>query len=115
MSRLKLYWPERDRDEFSSPTSSSRFEESSDGEMVIPIRKFRADRSAAPARGSSMMSLLVRAQAIRENCECPSCGHPVIEPIELNDGTPSRNGLPIPGTATLVGFRCCGCEQEWSV
>lgn len=114
MSRLKLYWPDQDRDENVSPTSS-RFEEPSDEEVVIPIRKFRAEGASSPARGSSMMSVLVRAQAIRENCQCPDCGHPVVEPIELNNATPSRNGMPIPGTATLVGFRCCGCDREWSV
>ncbi|MDC0273362.1 MAG: hypothetical protein P8M30_08170 [Planctomycetaceae bacterium] len=114
MSRLKLYWPENDQAE--TTTYPSRFSEDVSGDnMVIPMRNFRADHASSPATGSSMMSVLVRAQVIRENCQCPSCGHPVVEPVELNNAAPSKNGLPIPGTATLVGFHCCGCEQEWSV
>jgi len=114
MSRLKLYWPDHDRVE-SEPAASRLPEQAATDAMVIPIRKYHADHSSSPASGSSMMSVLVRAQAIRKNNECPECGHPVVEPVELNDAAISRNGLPIPGTATLVGFHCCGCEREWSV
>ena len=112
MSRLKLYWPEHDRADFSDSTSR---ESSTPDDMIIPFQTYRVENPSRPASGSSMMSVLVRAQVIRENHECPSCGHPVVGPIELNDASLNRNGMPIPGTATLVGFHCCSCDREWSV
>lgn len=57
-----------------------------------------------------------RARLIRENNECPECQRCNIEPIELQDATIShRNRMPIPGTATIVGFHCNDCETEWPV
>ena len=39
-----------------------------------------------------------------------------IEPIELQDAVISpKNRLPIPGTATIVGFHCNDCGTEWPV
>ena len=43
----------------------------------------------------------------------PDRSHPIVEPIELDNGILNRNRMPIPGTATLVGFHCHGCQREW--
>ncbi len=56
-----------------------------------------------------------RAEVIYNNRCCPSCKHPMVEPLELDDGINNRNGVPIPGTCTLVGFHCLECHSEWSV
>ena len=60
-----------------------------------------------------MIDVLIRAQKIRDNRQCIDCGHPIVEPLELNDGCQNRNGMVIPGTATLVGFHCASCDAEW--
>jgi len=54
-----------------------------------------------------------RARTLRENDRCPRCQRSLVEPLELADGLRSRNQLPIPGTATLVGFHCQRCHWEW--
>jgi hypothetical protein len=57
-----------------------------------------------------------RARMISRNSACPECGHHDIEPLELEDAVISpRNRLPVPGTATIVGFHCNDCGIEWPV
>ncbi len=64
-------------------------------------------------RRTTSLDVLQRSRTIHENRQCPTCHHPVVEPLELRDGAVNRNGMPIPGTATLVGFRCQRCDHEW--
>jgi hypothetical protein len=100
MSRLKLFSPEAD---------------------VLPFSTRMDDSWQPAARGShriatqsnAMLEVLIRAQKIRDNRECIDCGHPIVELVELNDGRYDRSGTLIPGTATLVGFRCGSCQAEW--
>lgn len=99
MSRLKLYRPE-------GREAGERF-----GDPDPPIVPFRRHRNRAGR--NRLVEATSRARTLHANSRCPVCRHPVIEPIELNDGARSRNNLPIPGTATLVGFRCERCESEW--
>ncbi len=57
-----------------------------------------------------------RARVINENAVCPECEKQDIEPIELSDAIISpKSRLPIPGTATIVGFHCNDCSTEWPV
>lgn len=57
-----------------------------------------------------------RARLIHENSACPECSRTNIEPLELQDAVIStKNRLPIPGTATIVGFHCNDCGTEWPV
>lgn len=57
-----------------------------------------------------------RARLIRTNNTCPNCSHHDIEPLELEDAMISpKSRLPIPGTATIVGFHCNDCGTEWPV
>lgn len=112
MSRLKLYWPDQDSSE-SSVSSPSSSEDSPSDEMIIPFRLNSFPNTADPSL--ALIDVVTRAQTLRENRECRQCGHPVVEPVELNDADVNRNGLPIPGTATLVGFHCARCDREWPV
>ena len=57
-----------------------------------------------------------RARTIRDNRICPACESIDVEPLELEDGLVSaRSHLPIPGTATIVGFHCNHCAVDWPV
>lgn len=57
-----------------------------------------------------------RARIVRQNSVCPECEQGDVEPIELRDAVISpKSRLPIPGTATIVGFHCNCCENEWPV
>ena len=58
-------------------------------------------------------SQLHRARKIHANCECPECHAALIVPLVLNDSRRERSGEEVPGTATLVGFRCDICSAEW--
>ena len=57
-----------------------------------------------------------RARVIHENAVCPECEKCDVEPIELSDAVISpKSRMPIPGTATIVGFHCNDCGTEWPV
>lgn len=102
MSRLSVYWP----DEIDSAAVGA------DEPMILPFpvsRRLSAHVDAAP------MDVITRARVLFANRHCEECGYPVVEPIELGDSIRNKNGLAIPGTSTLVGFRCQGCHHEWSV
>lgn len=68
---------------------------------------------AGRLRGQNRMNLASRARVLHENRCCPNCRHSRVEPLELDDAILNRNNMPIPGTATLVGFHCLGCHSEW--
>ncbi len=81
-------------------------------EDIIPID--RARRSVIFS--GRFMPAVDRARLIHQNGICPECGHNDIEPLELADSVISpKNRLPIPGTATIVGFHCNDCSTEWPV
>lgn len=98
MSNYRIVWPDDVADQ--------------DSEQEPVILQYRIDGAHAPA---AKMDIITRARHLFANRSCHSCGYPVVVPLELNDSQLNRNHLPIPGTATLVGFRCCGCHAEWSV
>jgi hypothetical protein len=97
MSGLRVLWPEE-------TVTDDAFDEPA-------ILSFHQERSQRQWR----FDVVARAQALYDNRTCPSCSYPVVVPIELDDAVLNRSGRPIPGTATLVGFRCRGCRCEWSV
>lgn len=99
MSDLRVLWPDEE-----SQGNVATLEEPA----ILP---FRSERSQQGWR----FDIVARARAIYDNRTCPHCEYAVVVPIELDDATLNRTGQPIPGTATLVGFRCRGCRTEWSV
>lgn len=96
MSRLRIFNPEPDTDY------------SVDGPTVI---SFQAHFKRV--RGNRLLRVLQRARQIHENRVCPYCNGPAVVPLELRDAVFARNRLPVPGTATLVGFHCETCGSEW--
>lgn len=102
MSRLKLFWP-------GGAQPEDRLYLVDDGEPAI--LSFPAN--LVRLRGRRMMNPVTRARVIHKNSRCPNCRHPAVEPIELGDGLLNRDNVPVPGTATLVGFHCEACRAEW--
>ncbi|MEX0702998.1 MAG: hypothetical protein WD069_12960 [Planctomycetales bacterium] len=101
MSRLSVYWPDAaERDDVPYGP---------DGEPLI----LSFCRAALRARRAGTNPALLRARALHRNRCCPECEHPVVRPLEAEDAFIGRSRLPVPGTATLVGFRCERCEAEW--
>ncbi len=97
MSDLRLYHPDADSPSGDEPRIL-KFET-----CVQQIRKpFEFD-------------VLSRASLIYKNKFCRHCGAPAVAPVENEDILLSRNGLPIPGSGTLIGFRCDSCERQWPV
>jgi len=103
MSRLSVFWPD-ETDSLLAATEES---------MILPFPK--RGRTELPKGAPKEMDVVTRARLLFSNRKCPDCGYPVVEPVELPDSTVNLSGLAIPGTATLIGFRCCGCDSEWSV
>ena len=101
---LRLYSPPHEVDE-----------QDSDADAFSDVIPFQSARKSVifSARLSEPVN---RARLIRENSQCPCCSHQDIEPLELEDALIShRSRLPIPGTATIVGFHCHDCGAEWPV
>jgi hypothetical protein len=99
MSRLKLF--HRIESDLECVTAT-------DEPVILSLKSYRQ-----LVDDGKMNHVVERARTIRRNGRCPHCNHPVVEPIELDDAILNRNRMPIPGTATLVGFHCHGCEREW--
>lgn len=79
---------------------------------VIP---FRSHRRATIISGR-ITPAVDRAKILHDNAACPECSRHDIEPLELQDAAISpKSRLPIPGTATIVGFHCNDCGTEWPV
>jgi hypothetical protein len=100
MSHFRVLWPDED----------GQLEDEDGGVATVAI-PFAAGRR--PQR--TAMNAIARAQSLFANRTCPYCHYPVVEPLELDDAAISKAGLPIPGTSTLVGFHCHGCDAEWGV
>jgi hypothetical protein len=97
MSEYRVLWPD-----------DVAYEEVDSEPMILQLRVEAVCNGAA-------MNVIQRARLMYDNRSCRTCGYPVVTPIELNDAQLNRNLRPVPGTATLVGFRCHGCCAEWSV
>lgn len=102
--RLRLYAPESYAPEDERPE-------------VVPFRpgtdRFSGHSDRFSAGNRTQFDVLQRSRVIHDNRQCPSCHHPVVTPVELRDCLVNRNGMPVPGTATLVGFHCDRCDYEW--
>ena len=103
MSRLSVYWP----DEADSAVATM------DEPMILPFPNSRLGLRAHSE--PPIMDVVTRARLLFENRKCRGCGYPVVEPVELADSAVNHSGLAIPGTATLIGFRCNGCKNEWPI
>lgn len=105
MSRLSVFWP----DEVCSDTAIVPNEP-----RIIPFPS-RASRSQPePNESHPKLDAISRARLLFSNRLCRHCHNPLVEPLHLNDALVNRQGLEIPGTATIIGFRCRSCDAEWS-
>jgi hypothetical protein len=108
MSRFKLYWPEDVSDTVDEPAILSFIN-------YYAPQTLRMDAAVGiNGRTVSRDDVLTRTRAIHHNQCCPICDRAKVEPLVANDAWVGRNNLPIPGTATLEGFRCVHCEHRWS-
>ena len=117
---LRLVSVDEDRAAHTSSYSTTHETDadSDDTPWVIPFR--RAPRTGdvwhqpAPALSAQLQSRLIdRARILSSHRCCPECRCALIEPLELANSLLGRGNLPIPGTSTLVGFRCQSCRAEW--
>lgn len=98
MSHFRVLWPDD-------------VEQGDDAEVATAVIPFaQPHRRLRPT-----LDAVSRAQALYANRTCPFCEYPVVEPLELENAAIDSAGLPIPGTSTLVGFHCHGCDAEWSI
>lgn len=106
MNRLKL--------RIYEPPAEPSVDETSEADQphILPF----ADRSRTTIISGRLTGPADRARLLRQNSICPECSQTDVEPIELRDAVISpKSRLPIPGTATIVGFHCNCCENEWPV
>ncbi|MDA0589724.1 MAG: hypothetical protein O2820_19565 [Planctomycetota bacterium] len=114
MSLLRIFRPEDDtcppatESFFCDPELAQRESPQTDGEPVL----LSFEKYSASLRGPTN-SQLRRARQIHAHCQCPECRSALVVPLVLNDGRRDRSGEEVPGTSTLVGFRCDVCSTEW--
>jgi hypothetical protein len=113
--RLRLFTP---NEEVSRSSEKSRYSGVQNRlpedafEDIIPIDRGRRSMVIS----GRFMEPLDRARILQQNNCCPECTLHDIEPLELADAVISpKNRLPVPGTATIVGFHCNNCGTEWPV
>ena len=113
--RLRLFSPEEDITSNLEPSRQNAMHNRISDEAfedIIPID--RARRSVVIS--GRFMEPQDRARILQNNNCCPECCQHDVEPLELADAVISpKNRMPIPGTATIVGFHCNDCGTEWPV
>lgn len=110
MSDLKVYWPESE----TSPTATSAKQtDACDSPAEPEIYSFVEWVEKLREPGTNPAAL--RAQRLNSNQACPDCSRAGVLPLMLNDGRMDGSGRLVPGSATLVGFRCESCSHEWPV
>lgn len=111
MSDLKVYWPENEsavaealpRKMAEASSVSNEPEIYSFAEWVENLRQ------------PDSQTLALRAQRLNAHQTCPDCCRAGVLPLMLNDGRMDSSGRLLPGSATLVGFRCETCSHEWPI
>ena len=85
-----------------------------DGEEEMPLVFPFPTKGALPLP-RTQEQLLARMKTVHRNRTCRSCQSSSVVPLQKTDDLLNRNRMPIPGTATLVGFQCSQCSAEWSL
>lgn len=81
-----------------------------DGPHVLSFAEYQGRM-----RKNRVLEVIARAKVEKDNRRCPNCSRVRVDPLELGDGVRNCNGAVVPGTATVVGFRCSACRHEWPV
>lgn len=109
MTDLRIFRPSEDEAQVSQNTESVSNPE------ILPFDR-RGSQIISGRVSPRRLRVLNRARVLFDNRECAFCGKATVEPLELDDAVASRkNGRPIPGTASIVGFHCHSCDKEWPV
>ena len=103
MSVLKIYYPEETTTE--TPVTQT--------ESQPTILPFRRALNRQPRFERQTDWVLNHARILFQNQQCPACNSSSVEKLELRDGLLNRRNRMIPGTSTVVGFRCECCDTEW--
>lgn len=109
MSDLKIYWPESKPAATATESNDADIRAASNEPEIYSFAEW-VDKLRSPESNRSAL----RAQRLNSNQTCPDCTRAGILPLVLNDGRMDGSGRLVPGSATLVGFRCDSCSHEWS-
>ncbi len=110
-SVLKVFLPD-EADSLDSSPGTETSPSQSESQDILPF----ATAGRTTIFSGRLIPAVERARILHQNSECPECGRPNVQPLELNDALISpRNRMPVPGTATIIGFHCEDCECEWPV
>lgn len=109
---LKLYAPEElDVADDSFPSLSVYQEPEVDIDEDGAVLSWRFTRRNGQP---SFIEAVHRSRLLHRHRRCHECGRPTVQPMDQNDAVLGKNRLPIPGTATVIGFHCDYCQSEWS-
>jgi hypothetical protein len=122
VSFLRLFDPDATHEPAESaellpfePVQRSSASLAMDADEETSVIPFASARRALVLSGRHTPAL-GRARMIHANSQCSRCSGQDVEPLELDDAVASfRNGQPVPGTATIIGFHCNDCGYEWPV
>ncbi|NQV27803.1 MAG: hypothetical protein HQ518_25930 [Rhodopirellula sp.] len=109
MSDLKVYWPDSEPATAETLPDNGPATHNISSEPEIYSFAEWVDKLHRP--GSNPAAL--RAHRLNANQICPDCRRVGVFPLMLNDGRLDGSGRLVPGSATLVGFRCETCSHEW--
>ena len=113
--RLRLFSPEEDLTSNLEPSRQNVVHNRISDEVFEDIIQIDRARRSVVISGR-FMEPQDRARILQHNNCCPECAQHDVEPLELTDAIISpKNRMPIPGTATIVGFHCNDCGTEWPV
>jgi|GEM_PF-1472289 len=102
---------------FSAPSDfRDRTSSAGDEPAILPFpgagRRFADDEPSAGYRPDEQ-SPADRARLIRRNSLCSRCHRTLVSLILADDGRRDGTGHFVPGSQTLIGFRCACCHSEW--
>lgn len=103
MSVLKIYYPDDTQTHSTTSLETSH-------QMILP---FKRGYFPHPRVKEQEDWVLKRARSMLKNHQCPACNSSAVAALELRDGLLNRKDHLIPGTSTVVGFRCESCDSEW--
>ncbi len=99
-----------------SDAATSRSAATSSGPAILPfpgIRQLLADAPQPNGIRPGEQSPAERARLISRNSLCRRCHKQLVSLILAEDGRRDGSGDFVPGTQTLIGFRCECCHSEW--
>lgn len=105
---LRLYAPDVTEATETEYPSLGLYHEPEEEPEVLSWRVMRRDGQP------SYLEIINRSRMLHMHRRCHQCGRPTVQPLERDDATLGKNRLPVPGTATVVGFHCVYCQSEWT-